>query len=132
TSKSNTTTSAVVHVTADLTPPTVRILANGEVLEDGKNYRGSVTLSVEASDAGSTSPPATTLLVDGAKITDNAAVTAPGGHSVVATAVDAASNDARVTRTFFIGSTGSGCALADFDPKDGSVVTSNSVTLIGT
>jgi RHS repeat-associated protein len=131
TSKSNAVSTAVVHVNADLTPPSVRILNGANELQDGGRYPSAVTLTVAATDNLST--PTTTLQVDGIAVTPPAVVSANGGHTAVAVAADAAHNEARVVRTFFIGAQGgAGCALGNFDPADGAVVTANSVTLVGT
>jgi len=130
------TSSAVVHVTTDLTPPTAQILAGGVALDDGAHLAAATTLTVNAADApiAGVTPvaPTVTLLVDGVAATQPASVTANGGHTAVAIATDAAGNQTRVERSFSIGALQSGgCGLTGFDPADGSVVTANSTTLIG-
>ncbi|HEV8433415.1 MAG TPA: Ig-like domain-containing protein, partial [Thermoanaerobaculia bacterium] len=130
------TSSAVVHVTTDLTTPTAQILAGGVALDDGAHLAAATTLTVNAADApiAGVTPvaPVVTLLVDGVAATQPAAVSANGGHSAVAIVTDGAGNQTRVERSFSIGAQQSGgCGLTGFDPKDGSVVTANSTTLIG-
>ncbi|MBV9186747.1 MAG: Ig-like domain-containing protein [Acidobacteria bacterium] len=129
--------SAVIQVDVDLTPPTVQLLAGGAALDDGAHFPSATTLTATADDApiaGFTQGPATvTLQVDGVAATQPVAVSANGGHTVVAIATDGAGNQTRVQRAFFIGTTAgtAGCGLAGFDPAGGSVVTSNSTTLVG-
>jgi RHS repeat-associated protein len=125
TSKSNSVTAAVVHVTADLTPPALRILGDSKPLDDGARFDTGVVLSLSTSDPA-------TLQLDGVTVAAPVTVTAAGGHTVVAVASDPAKNETRVVRSFTIGAQSAACALGDFDPKDGAVVTANSVTLIGT
>jgi len=131
------TSSAVVHVNVDLTPPTVQLLAGGTSLDDGAHFPGATTLTATAADApvaGFTQDPTTvTLQIDGVAATQPATVSANGGHTAVAIATDGVGNQTRVQRSFFIGTTAgtAGCGLAGFDPIDGSVVTANSTTLVG-
>jgi len=133
------TSSAVVKVNVDLTPPSAQILAGTQPLDDNAHFPSTVTLTATASDpviAGFTQAPTTVVLqIDGVAATQPATVTASGGHSAVAIATDGVGNQTRVQRTFFIGTTGgsAGCGLdaKSFDPADGSVVTANSTTLIG-
>jgi RHS repeat-associated protein len=131
------TTSAVIHVDVDLTPPTVQLLAGGTALDDGAHFPGATTLTATAADApiaGFTQGPTTVMLqIDGVAATQPATVSANGGHTAVAIATDGAGNQTRVQRAFFIGTTArtAGCGLAGFDPADGSVVTANSTTLVG-
>ena len=131
------TTSAIIHVDVDLTPPTVQLLAGGTALDDGAHFPGATTFTATAADApiaGFTQGPTTvTLQIDGVAATPPATVTANGGHTAVAIATDGAGNQTRVQRAFFIGTTAgtAGCGLAGFDPADGSVVTANSTTLVG-
>jgi RHS repeat-associated protein len=130
TSKSGSVTAAAVHLTVDLTPPAVTILAGADPLEEGKRYPSAIMVSVSATDASSIA--STSLQIDGATVAAPFTVSASGGHTAVAVAADGAKNETRVTRTFFVGGEGSAaCALANFDPADGAVVTANSVTLVG-
>jgi RHS repeat-associated protein len=124
TSKSNSVTTAVVHVTADLTPPALRILGDNKPLDDGARFDTGVLLSLSTSDPA-------TLQLDGVTVAAPLTVTAIGGHTVVAVAADAAKNETRVVRSFTIGAQSAACVLDGFDPKDGAVVTANSVTLVG-
>ena len=133
--QNGTTNSATVNVTADFTPPSLAILESGQPLGDDARFATQAVLSLSASDSGGGSV-TSELTVDGAKVvTLPLTVTTTGGHSASATARDAAGNESRVDRTFFIGTTtggtGSSCALSDFDPKDGSVVLSTTATLVG-
>ena len=130
-----TTNSATVHVTADFTPPALAILESGQPLADEARFATQAVLSLRATD-NSGGTVTTELTIDGAKaVTLPITVTTTGGHSASAVARDAAGNESRVDRTFFIGTstggTGSGCALSGFDPADGAVVLSASTTLIG-
>jgi hypothetical protein len=118
------------RVTADFTPPRVRIFAGSEPLVDNANFAVEAVLNGEATDGGQ--PIAYVLTVDGTAIATPHSITALGGHTAVITARDAAGNEARVERTFTIGSGGgSGCVLEGFDPADGSVITSQQVELVG-
>jgi RHS repeat-associated protein len=121
------TTTATATITADLTPPTVRILANGQPLDDGARFAGAVSLSADASDG------TLELRLDGSVVNPPANVSATGSHTAIATAVDAAGNSARITRSFSIGAQagGGGCSLTQFDPAGGSVVGASSVTITG-
>lgn len=122
--------SVSVTVNADFTPPAVAVRESGNALEDEARFATQAEIAVTATDNGQSITP--TLLIDAAPAVSPAIVTANGGHSLIATARDAAGNETRVERTFFIGggSTG-GCALTDFDPADGALITADHVTLIG-
>ncbi|HEX6639620.1 MAG TPA: Ig-like domain-containing protein, partial [Thermoanaerobaculia bacterium] len=122
--------SVSVTVTADFTPPAVTVRESGNALDDESRFPTQANITVTATDAGQNITPA--LLLDGAVATSPVVVTITGGHTLVATARDIAGNETRVERTFFIGSgVAGGCALTDFDPPTGAVVTSNTVTLVG-
>ncbi|HEV2720819.1 MAG TPA: Ig-like domain-containing protein, partial [Thermoanaerobaculia bacterium] len=134
------TSSAVIHVNVDLTPPSAQILAGNAPLDDNAHFPASVTLTATASDpviTGFTQAPTTVVLqIDGVTATQPATVTAAGGHTAVAIATDGVGNQTRVQRTFLIGTTGGGTAgcgldVKSFDPANNSVVTANSTTLIG-
>jgi RHS repeat-associated protein len=122
--------SVSVTVTADFTPPAIVVRESGNALEDEARFATQAQITVTATDAGQSITP--TLLIDAAPAVSPAIVTVNGGHTLVALARDAAGNETRVERTFFIGggATG-GCALADFDPADGALITADHVTLIG-
>jgi len=133
--QNGTTNSASVQVTGDFTPPALTILESGQPLADDARFATQAVLSLNASDSGGGSV-TSELTLDGTKVvTLPVTVTTTGGHSASATARDAAGNESRADRTFFIGTTtggtGSSCALSDFDPKDGSVVLSATATLVG-
>jgi len=131
--RNGSTNSATVHVTGDFTPPSLTILESGQPLVDDARFATQAVLTLTAADSGSGGV-TTELTVDGAKVTTlPVTVTLNGGHSASATARDAAGNESHADRTFFIGtSTGTvGCALSDFDPKDGSIVLSSTATLVG-
>lgn len=122
--------SVSVIVLADFTSPAVTVRESGNALEDEARFATRADLTVSATDGGQSLTP--TLLIDAAPAVSPVAVTASGGHTLVATARDAAGNETRVERTFFIGGNGGGgCTLTDFDPANGSLVTANSVTLVG-
>jgi len=119
-----------VTVNADFTPPAVTVRESGKLLEEEERFATQAVLTVEASDGGQ--PLAPQILLDASPATAPMTVTATGGHTIIVTAQDAAGNEKRVERTFFIGTSGAGgCALSDFDPADGSVVTTNTITLVG-
>jgi antitoxin (DNA-binding transcriptional repressor) of toxin-antitoxin stability system len=125
------TTSFTASVTADFTPPRVRILAGGEPLPDGAQFATEAVIAGEATDGGEAID--FVLTIDGVAVTQSPmTITADGGHTATITARDLAGNEARVERTFFIGSSGGGgCALESFDPADQSVIGSQSVQLAG-
>lgn len=115
-----------VRVTADLTPPRVRLLESGQPLADGARFAERAVITVESSDG------VPQLVVDSDVAPASTVIDEDGGHTLVATARDAAGNETRVERTIFIGGAGSGaCRLSDFDPAHGSVVTSPTVTISG-
>ncbi|MEO8033856.1 MAG: Ig-like domain-containing protein, partial [Acidobacteriota bacterium] len=134
TAKNSQVTTATATILVDLTAPSLRILAGGAPLDDGARFPASTTLSLDASDlpAGNAAP-LTELRVDGVVVTAPFLLSATGAHTAVATATDAAGNQARVRRSFLIGAQGAaGCALGAFDPPNGSVVTASSTTVNGT
>jgi len=133
--QNGTRNSASVQVTGDFTPPSLTILESGQPLADDARFAAQAVLTLNASDSGGGTV-TSELTLDGTKVvTLPVTVTTTGGHSASAVARDAAGNESRVDRTFFIGTTtggtGSSCALSDFDPKDGSVVLSAAATLVG-
>ncbi|HWW60365.1 MAG TPA: Ig-like domain-containing protein, partial [Thermoanaerobaculia bacterium] len=113
------TNSVTVTVTADFTPPTLKVLANSIELAQGARFATSPAIVLEAAD---NNPGVTTkLTIDGTTITGTAGTLADGGHSLTAVARDAAGNETRVDRTFFIGgaNVSTGCGLSNIDPVDG-------------
>jgi RHS repeat-associated protein len=119
-----------VKVMADFTPPRVRILEGGQPLAEGATFATQAVISGDATDKNE--PIAFTLTIDGAPASGTTTVTAVGGHTALITTRDAAGNESRLERTFYIGSTSAGgCALSGFDPADGSVITQQKVELIG-
>jgi RHS repeat-associated protein len=123
--------SVSVTVTGDFTPPAVLVTESGNALEDETRFATRADITVIATDGGQSIAPV--VLLDAANATSPLAVTATGGHTLVAIATDAAGNETRVERTFFIGgnSGGTGCSLTDFDPANNALVTSDTVTLVG-
>jgi RHS repeat-associated protein len=121
----------VVHVTADFTPPVLKVMANGVDLSDGARFATSPTISLTATDA---LPVTTTLTIDGSTATAPVSGLANGGHSLTAIARDAAGNETRVDRSFVIGSSSTGtggCALGSFDPANNSAVYADTIKIAG-
>ena len=117
---------ASVRVIADRTPPHVRILESGQPVQNNARFATSATLTVDAAAT------VTELIVDGAIVAKPVTITSAGGHSVIATARDAAGNESRLERFIIIGTAaGNACALDGFDPADGAIVTSSHVVLTG-
>jgi YD repeat-containing protein len=126
TSTNGKTTAAIVNVNDDLTPPTVRVLAGNQPLDEGARFPSTVSLSADTSEG------AVELRVDGAVVTAPFSVSATGAHTAIATATDAAGNQSRIRRSFAIGAqSASGCTLSGFDPASGAVVAAQSVTIAG-
>jgi RHS repeat-associated protein len=123
-------TSVQARVIADFTPPRVSILESGVVFEDGAGFGTQAVISGTATDRNQAIDFA--LAIDGATVASPVTITANGGHTAILTARDAAGNEARLERTFYIG-TGSvgGCRLEAFDPPDQSIIASQKVELIG-
>ncbi|HEX8619002.1 MAG TPA: Ig-like domain-containing protein, partial [Thermoanaerobaculia bacterium] len=121
-----------VAVTADFTPPALLVTANGLALAEGARFAVGPRIALEATD----NVPAglvTRLTVDGAAVTGELPLLGEGGHALTAIARDAAGNETRVDRTFFVGTaaSGGGCALTNFDPVDGAAVFTSSVRIAG-
>jgi RHS repeat-associated protein len=129
----NTRSSVTVHVTSDIVPPVLNVLANGTELQPSARFATSPAIVVQASDnnpAGLT----TTLTIDGIVITGAVPTLADGGHVLVAIATDAAHNQTRIDRAFSVGSTSTaaeGCTLNAFDPANNAAVFSNAITFSG-
>ncbi len=124
---------AAVQVTADFTPPALKILANGAELREGARFASEARLTLEVSDA-QTSSPIADLTVDGAAAIAPTNITEDGGHVALATARDAAGNEARVERSFTIGSgtgTSAGCSVTQLDPKADSIISSTATRIAG-
>ncbi|HUP60264.1 MAG TPA: Ig-like domain-containing protein [Thermoanaerobaculia bacterium] len=121
-----------VTVTADFTPPVLKVLANSADLGDGARFATSPSITLDATDenpAGLT----TKLTIDGELVSPGVTTLLDGGHALTAIARDAAGNETRVDRVFFIGTAGSfgGCALSAFDPIDGAAVFTETVRIAG-
>ncbi|HSN68239.1 MAG TPA: Ig-like domain-containing protein, partial [Thermoanaerobaculia bacterium] len=130
TSKNGGTSSASVRVVADRTPPAVRILESGQPLSDQARFAASAALAVDVSDARDVRRVEARL--DGAIVALPHTVTAPGGHAIVALAIDQAGNETRAERTFFIGGApAGGCSLGTFVPPSGSIVALPTTGLTG-
>jgi len=123
-------TSVQARVIADFTPPRVSILESGVVFEDGAGFGTQAVISGAATDRNQAID--FVLTIDGATVASPVTITANGGHTAILTARDAAGNEARLERTFYVG-TGSvgGCRLEAFDPPDQSIIASQKVELIG-
>lgn len=121
------TSTVAITVTADFAPPVVRILESGQPFADGDRFAEKAVISA------STTEGALRAIVDGSEVLLPSTITSQGGHTVVVTARDAAGNETREERTFFIGASGSSaaCSLGTFDPIGGSTITSSSFTLTG-
>ncbi|MGK2858355.1 MAG: Ig-like domain repeat protein, partial [Thermoanaerobaculia bacterium] len=94
---------ATVEVTADFTPPVLKIFANQTELGDGARFAERADLTLEVTDSQSPSP-SVVFTLDGVAATVPTSVTTDGGHVALATARDAAGNEARIERSFTIGS----------------------------
>ncbi|HEY0590848.1 MAG TPA: hypothetical protein VGF40_03700, partial [Thermoanaerobaculia bacterium] len=131
TSKSGDSTSATVRVVADRTAPGLRILESGRPLADQARFPAGAALALDVSDDRALG--AAVARLAGREIALPAIVSAAGGHAIVAVAVDAAGNETRVERTFFVGAAGSagGCRLDSFIPASGSVVALATTGLTG-
>ncbi len=117
-----------VVVTADFTPPSFKVTANGIELADGARFAASPAIAFQ-SESGVTAK----LTVDGEEKTPGVIALADGGHALTAIARDPAGNETRVDRVFFVGNAGSlsGCALSNFDPMDGAAVFTETVRING-
>jgi RHS repeat-associated protein len=117
------TTSVAIDVYADFTPPVLRVTANALDLADGARFATAPVLAVEATD-NVPQGLVRELTVDGARVTGAIPALANGGHALSAIARDAAGNETRIDRTFFIGDsvTTGGCGLSAIDPVDGAAV----------
>lgn len=129
-SHSGRTTSIGVHVSADFTPPLVKILESGQPLTNETRFADRAVVTAEATDQGTAITPA--VYVDGSLTTIPITVTATGSHTVIAIARDDYGNESRIERSFVIGaSSGAACVLNDLDFADGAIVTSTSTLLTG-
>jgi hypothetical protein len=126
------TTSVAVGVIADFTPPVLRVTANGLALGDGARFRTSPAIAVEASD-NIPQGLSTELIIDGAPVIGPFPSLANGGHALTSTARDAAGNETRIDRTFFVGDarTEAGCGLSALDPPDGTAVFADFLRITG-
>ncbi|MCA1733213.1 MAG: hypothetical protein LC732_06370, partial [Acidobacteria bacterium] len=109
-----------VNVIADRMPPRLRILERGAPMPDQARFASAAHLSLEAIDENALH--SSEARMNGVIVSMPATVTASGGHTVVAVAMDAAGNETRVERTFFIGgASGGGCGLDGFVPASGAI-----------
>jgi RHS repeat-associated protein len=127
---SGATTETAVHVSADFTPPALKVLANGGELAAGTRFASSPSITVAASDTNGASIRST---LDGASVTLPLVSLTDGAHALIVVARDAAGNESRVERTFIVGSSGSsaGCQLTAFDPPNNSGVFADAVRIFG-
>ncbi|HKR63947.1 MAG TPA: Ig-like domain-containing protein, partial [Thermoanaerobaculia bacterium] len=123
-------TSVTARVIADFTPPTVRILESNTEFEDGAGFGTQAVISGEAKDKNVAI--AFALTIDGNAVTSPVTIPANGGHTAILTARDAAGNEARIEKTFYVGTGGvGGCRLEAFDPPDQSIIGQQKVELVG-
>lgn len=132
TSKAGQVTSVTATVTADFTPPVVRVLANGVDLIDGARFATSPSLTLEVTDNYPTGL-TRKLTVDGEILSEGATSLTDGGHALTATARDQAGNETRVDRVFFVGAggIGGGCSLGNFTPAQDNAVFGEVVRITG-
>jgi YD repeat-containing protein len=132
TSKAGQVTSVTATVTADFTPPVVRVLANGTELLEGARFATSPSLTLEVTDNYPTGL-TRKLMVDGEILNEVATSLGDGGHALTATARDQAGNETRVDRVFFVGAggIGGGCALSNFTPAQNAAVFGEVVRITG-
>lgn len=122
-------TTATATITADLTAPALKLLADGHEFADGERFLSATTLSLQASDTQAVA--SSELRIDGI-IAAIPATVSNGRHTAVAIAADAAGNQTRVTRSFTVGAQGStGCVLTDLDPTSGAVVAASAISVTG-
>jgi hypothetical protein len=123
--------SITVVVTADFTPPVLKVFANSIELAAGARFATSPAIVVEATD--NNPGVVTKLTIDGTTIDGAVGTLGDGGHSLTAIARDAAGNEARVDRTFFIGtaSVSSGCGLSSIDPVADASVFDSTIHITG-
>ncbi len=124
---------ATVHVTADLTPPTIAILAEGQPIAEGATFTQPFTIHVEVADnlPGVAAP---AVRLNGASLpTATASVETSvhdaGGYTVTVSAHDAAGNVTRAERSFSLG--GGTCSLAGLDPVNSTRVTQAVISVRG-
>ena len=124
---------ATVTVTADLTPPTVALLADGQRLDEGASLPVGFALRVAVTDNLPDAPPPDVRLDGAPQVAGGSelelVVAEPGGHLVAVVARDRAGNHTRVERSFSVG--GGGCTLADLEPASGTFITQDAVTVRG-
>ncbi|HEX7828168.1 MAG TPA: Ig-like domain-containing protein, partial [Thermoanaerobaculia bacterium] len=133
TSNSGQVSSVKVTVKADFTPPVLLVNANGTALTDGARFATSPALTLQVTDENPDGV-VTKLMVDGEVVPEGVTSLLDGGHALTATARDAAGNETRVDRVFFVGASGSssqGCALSNFDPIANAAVFSEVVRITG-
>lgn len=124
--------SVTVVVTADFTPPVLKVFANSVELAAGARFATSPNITLQATD--NNPGVVTRLTIDGTTIDGAVGTLTDGGHSLTAIARDAAGNEARVDRTFFIGTAAtvtSGCGLSNIDPVDATSVFDGTIHING-
>jgi RHS repeat-associated protein len=121
------TNAVSVAVIADFTPPRLTVTANGLPLDDGAQFSIAPRIALDTDELVTT-----ILTIDGSVVTAEPTL-ANGGHVLTVIARDPAGNEARVDRTFFIGSGAvvADCAFTQLDPADGAVVFGESVRITG-
>ncbi|MFI5168174.1 MAG: Ig-like domain-containing protein, partial [Thermoanaerobaculales bacterium] len=124
---------ASVAVNADLTPPNIVLLADGQPLAESATFSHAITLHVETTDnfppvlppavrLNGQLKPTTTPAID-MRVADN------GGYVVSIVAQDRAGNEARIERSFTLDV--QGCSLAAIEPASGSTVAAATVEIRG-
>ncbi|HVR39090.1 MAG TPA: hypothetical protein VMU84_08330, partial [Thermoanaerobaculia bacterium] len=129
--KGGQSSSITVTVKADFTPPALKVLANSVELAAGARFASSPAIVLEAND---NNPGVTTkLMIDGTTITGAVPSLADGGHSLTAIARDAAGNETRIDRTFFIGGSTvtTGCGLSNIDPVEATSLYDATIRITG-
>ena len=128
-----TANSVSVTVTADFTPPVLKVLADGSDLQNDARFATSPSITLQATD-NRTDPITTKLTVDGNVVTAPVTGLVNGGHALSAVARDAAGNETRIDRTFAIGagaSASGGCSLTSFDPTNNSSIYTGTIKISG-
>jgi len=124
---------ASVDVTADLTAPTMLVLADGQPLAEGATFGKAVALHVEVAD-NLPPVPAPEVRLNG-QLRDmtgpalDISVSDGGGYILTVVAHDRAGNETRIERSFVVDL--AGCSLTDVEPADGSSFAQVTVTIRG-
>jgi RHS repeat-associated protein len=119
-----------VDVHADFTAPALTVTADGAPLADGMRFRISPAIAIAANDerAGVT----TRVILDGSEVAQIGAL-GNGGHTLSVIARDAAGNETRIDRVFFVGDSiaSEGCGLDSIDPVSGTAVSATTIRISG-